>query len=213
LEIQESHLSANDPSLAITLSNLAGLHWKRKDFVEAEALLLRVTEIHKDAHGTDSAAHGTALSNLGAVYGEWANEPGQAGRREQEQKYKTQALAVTRAARGERHPETAVRYHNLAVMKAKLSDWLGATLDAERAVAIMLSLDLAEHPEAQARVLDLAHFWQQSGQPDKAARLQSSDFSDLLPVIAQVEAEHRAWVAKDPKNRHFGPPSPFASER
>ena len=59
----------------------------------------------------------------------------------------------------------------------------------------------------------LADIWQQCSQPDKAARLQKGDFSDLLPVIAQIEAEHRAWVAQDPENRHFGPPSPFASER
>jgi hypothetical protein len=51
--------------------------------------------------------------------------------------------------------------------------------------------------------------WQRSGQPDKAARLEAGDPSDLLPVIAQIEQEHRAWVAEDPKNRHFGPPSPF----
>ena len=36
-------------------------------------------------------------------------------------------------------------------------------------------------------------------QPDKAARLASGDISDLLPVIAQIEAEHRAWVAEDPR--------------
>jgi hypothetical protein len=82
-----------------------------------------------------------------------------------------------------------------------------------RAAAIMFSLDLAVHPNAQIIARRLANCWQQSGQPDKAARLQSGDISDLLPVIAQIEAEHRAWVAKGPKNRHFGPPSPFASDQ
>ena len=72
---------------------------------------------------------------------------------------------------------------------------------------------ISEHPNAQIIARHLTLFWQQLGEPDKAARLQSGDPSDLLPVIARVEAEHRAWVAKDPKNRHFGPPSPFASER
>jgi hypothetical protein len=33
-------------------------------------------------------------------------------------------------------------------------------------------------------------------------------------VIAQIELEHRAWVAEDPQNRRFGPDSFFvASER
>jgi len=46
------------------------------------------------------------------------------------------------------------------------------------------------------------------GEGDKAARLQSDDFADLLLVIHQIEEEHRQWVAEDPENRHFGPPSP-----
>ncbi len=213
LEIKEPRLAANDPSLAITLTNLAALHHRRKDFAGAETLLLRVAEIHKAAYGADSPEYGRALSNLGTVYGDLANEPGQAARREQEEKYKSQALTVTRAAYGERHPSTATCHNNLAIWRHYLGDWASAASDAERGIAIMLSLDLADHPETRRRAGELAHMWQQSGQPDKAARLQSGDISDLLPVIAQVEAEHRAWVAKDPKKRHFGPPSPFAPER
>jgi hypothetical protein len=77
----------------------------------------------------------------------------------------------------------------------------------------MLSLDLSKHPNTQQTARRLAEAWQQCGQPVKAARLQKGGYSDLLPVIAQIEAEHRAWVAEDPENRHFGPPSPFASEQ
>jgi hypothetical protein len=98
-------------------------------------------------------------------------------------------------------------------MKEKMGDSLGAASEEERALAIMLSLDLAEHPNTKKSAGQLAHCWQQSGQPDKTARLESGDISDLLPVIAQIEAEHRAWVAQDPENRHFGPPSPFATQR
>jgi tetratricopeptide (TPR) repeat protein len=213
LEIKELRLAANLPSLAITLSNLAVLHLRRKDFLEAEALLLRVVEIDKAAHGIDSAAYGTSLGNLDSLYDEWAEQSGDVEKRRKAEHYSRQALTVTQAARGERHPETAIRHHNLAILKARLGDWADAASEAERAGAIMLSLDLAEHPHTQEWAAALVHFWQQSGQFDKAARLQSGDFSDLLPVIVQVEAEHRAWIAKDPKNRHFGPPSPFALER
>lgn len=97
-------------------------------------------------------------------------------------------------------------------MKAMRNDWPGAATDMERAVAIMLSLDLAEHPDTQRRAGDLIHIWRESGQPEKLARLETGDISDLLPVIAQIEAEHHAWVAEDPPNRDFGPPSPFAKK-
>jgi hypothetical protein len=72
----------------------------------------------------------------------------------------------------------------------------------------MLSLDLAQHPNAHAMAGHLFHCWTQSSQTAKAARLRRGNLSDLLPMIAQIEAEHRAWVAENPKNRHFGPPSP-----
>jgi len=94
-------------------------------------------------------------------------------------------------------------------MKAKTGDFAGAMGDMERAVAIMLSLDLAQHPDIQSRGGDLAHFWKQSGNADKAARLRQGDISDLLLAIAQIELEHRAWVADNPGSRQFGPRSFF----
>jgi tetratricopeptide (TPR) repeat protein len=211
LAIEEPLLNSNDPSLAITLSNLAEVHWKRKQFAQAEPLLLRAAEITKAALGENSADYGKWLSNLGAVYGRWAEETDQTTKRTQEEKFKTDALAVTRAARGARHPETAISYSNLAVMKHRRGNWPGAAEAMERAAAIMLSLDLAQHPDTLGRAAVLAFLWQRSGQPDKAFRLTAGDMSDLLPVIAQIEAEHRAWVAEDPEHRHFGPPSPFAN--
>jgi tetratricopeptide (TPR) repeat protein len=212
LAIEEPLLPPDDPDLAITLSNLAGVHGKRKQFANAEPLFLRAAEIMKGAHGEESAEYGTLLSNLGQLYGEWADRSGNVGKREQERHYTTRAVAVTQAARGARHPSTGTRHSNLAVMKAHGGDWKAASLELERAVAIMLSLDLAQHPNTQRRVGALIDFWRQSRQPEKAARLEAGDISDLLPVIAQIEGEHRAWVAKDPKNRDFGPPSPFAKQ-
>ena len=70
------------------------------------------------------------------------------------------------------------------------------------------SLDLAQHPATVRRAGYLARCWERSGQADKAARLGAGDISDLLPVIAEIEAEHRAWVAEDPEHRSFGPPPP-----
>jgi hypothetical protein len=72
----------------------------------------------KAAHGPVSAQYSTLLNNLGAIYSDWADEAGQAALREQEAKYKAQALDVTRAALGERHPETAIRHNNLARKQA-----------------------------------------------------------------------------------------------
>jgi hypothetical protein len=213
LEIKEARLAANDSNVAITLSNLAILLWRRKDFVQGEKLCIRAAEIMRAAHGPTSAEYSTTLSNLGTLYCEWANETGQTARFVQGKTYTTQALTLIRAARGERHPQTAIDHYSLAAMNAHLGDLPGAVAEAERSTAIMLSLDLSEHPDRQLFARVLADIWQRCGQPDKATRLQNGDISDLLPVIAQIEAEHRAWVAEAPEDRHFGPPSPFASEQ
>lgn len=210
LEIAGEHLPNGDPRLATWTSNLAEVYYERKLFAEAEPLYLRAAEITKAANGENSAQYGIRLSNLGALYGGLADEPGQSARQADEEKYLTQALAVTRRARGTRHPDTATRHNNVAVMKEKRGDWAGAVAEMERAMAIRLSLDLAQHPHTHYSANALTSYWQQSGHPDKAARLAAGDISDLLPTIAQIEAEHRAWVAEDLENRHFGPPSPFA---
>ncbi len=165
----------------------------------------------KAAHGADSAEYGSALSNLGALYCDWADEPGQEARREQEKDYKTRALAITRKASGERHPDTANRHNNLAAMKAKLSDWRAqrAMRNAQsRSCCRSISRSIRTHKAAGDFLPDC---WEQSGHADKAARLRRGDISDLVPVIAQIELEHRAWVAEDPENRHFGPHSYFVT--
>jgi tetratricopeptide (TPR) repeat protein len=209
LAIEEPRLDPNDPILAITFSNLAQIYIMRKQFAKAEPQYLRAMEIMKAAHGNESAEYGTSLSNLGTLYALWVSETAQAGKRAQAEKYITDALEVTRAARGVRHPDTSMNYSNLSFLKITRRDLPSAAADMERAAAIMLSLDLAQHPNALKVIDYLIGFWQRSGQFDKAARLRNREISDLLPVIAQIEAEHRAWVAQDPEHRHFGPPSPF----
>jgi tetratricopeptide (TPR) repeat protein len=209
LEIEEAHLGPNDPSLAITLGNHAGVHMDREDFSQAERLLVRAAEIFKTAHGERSEQYAAALSNLGVIYGRWAEMPGQAARRSQAEKHTSDALTIRRVTRGERHPRTATGYANLGVISGKQYEWPAAAANMQRAMAIMLSLDLAQHPDAETRAFELAQVWEQSGHPEKAARLRNGDISDLLPTIAAVEVEHRAWVSADAANRHFGPPSFF----
>ena len=209
MSIQEPRLDPNDPRLILTLSCFAGVHWKRGDFASAEPLFLRAAEINKAARGPKSPERGWSLSNLGALYSEWAYQPGQTARIAQAEEYQVQALTVATASRGARHPETAASHHNLAVIRANRGDLASAMMNAERAVAIMLSLDLAQHPNTQTFANKLSYHWQHTGQADRAARIEAGDFSDLLPVIETIEAEHRTWVAEDAKNRHFGPLSPF----
>jgi tetratricopeptide (TPR) repeat protein len=210
LSIQEPRLDSNDPALATTLSNLAGVHRELGQFAQVEPLLLRVADVMKSAYGAESLEYGISLMNLDSLYDDWAERTGDLEKRRIAQDYSARALSVTTAALGFRHPQTSGCHANLSILRARREDWVGATEQAERAVAIMLSLDLAEHPDTLNWASVLATVWKRSNQMDKAVRLEAGDILDLLPVIAQIEAEHRTWVAEDSKNRGFGPPSPYA---
>jgi len=75
----------------------------------------------------------------------------------------------------------------------------------------MLSLDLRDYPGLTEVAHNLVCVWHERDERAKIERLKRADFCDLLSAVAEIEAEHRTWVAKDPANRHFGPPSPFAT--
>jgi hypothetical protein len=209
LHIEEPLLAPNDPSLAVTLSNIAAVYRERKEFAEAEALYCRAAKITMHAKGAMSAEYGLSLSNLGTLYGEWSEQTGEATRMTQAERCLAEALTITLAARGERHPESATRHHNLATLKWKTDDKDGAVAEAERALAIRLSLDLMVHPDTRRAANNLIHYLENSGGHDKAARMLAGDISYVLPLVAEIEAEHRTWVAKDPTSRDFGPPSRF----
>ena len=105
LQIKEGLLKPDDPGLATTLSNLVEVHWRRKEFDTAEPLLVRAADVMKVAHGAELREYGVLLSNLGALYGQWADEPGQEARREQEKEYKIREFEITRKAIGNGIPK------------------------------------------------------------------------------------------------------------
>lgn len=212
-EIEEAVLDPDDPDIATTLSNWGGLDRRRKDFAGAAERIGRAAEIWKAAHGTTSTQYAAGLNNLGTVYHDWARATGDADLRRKERECTEQAARITRALRGPRHPETTAIFNNLAVMAAEAGDMARAAEEMAQAVAVFLSLDLQSHQRCQSSLAELHAIWTHSGQTDKAARLAAGDHSDLRPVVERIEAEHRAWVAEDPDNRHFGPPSPVTGAR
>jgi len=192
---------------------LAGIYRDREEFEKAEQLYLRVADSNKATKGEGSAEFGMSLSNLGSLYGQWSEKPGESSRLALASQYLNEALAITRDARGERHPETATRRYNLATLKWKNGDCPGAISEAERAAAIRLSLDLMLHEDTRRALSTLLTYLEQSGDHERAARMQQDDPIDLLAVIGMIEAEQHAWVAERPGVRNFGPPSRFARSR
>ncbi len=209
LEILEATLAPDDPSIATTLSNMASIPQKKNEFYKAENLHLRAAKIDKAAHGAVSTKYATRLNNLSTVYYDWANATGDPNLRRKERDTTEEAAQIIAALRGIRHPGTAACQNNLAVMHANTGNISLAAKLMARAVTISLSLDQQAHPDTQHYIRHLIFFWEKSGQYDKAARLRAGDGADIFPIVAEIEAEHRAWVAEDPDNREFGLRSPI----
>ncbi|MEL7468425.1 MAG: tetratricopeptide repeat protein [Pseudomonadota bacterium] len=203
LEIEEDLLGPEHPKIAIRLNNLGEVYWKQQQFDKAEPLFVRALQIGKlqENDGTYDVAGG--LNALGALYDDWAEQPGQAHRRQQAQDLKEQAIETARKALGERHPDVSQYLHNLAILFARMDDFRRAADLEFRAVAIMVSLGLMEHPYTTQRIEHLSLFWDRSGQGDRKDRLMEF----LGPEILAVETAMMESVQEDPDNRHFGPQS------
>ncbi|MEL7466258.1 MAG: tetratricopeptide repeat protein [Pseudomonadota bacterium] len=213
LDVKERELDAEHPLIAVTLSNFGGLHRLRKDFAEAERCTLRARAINLAVHGETSAEYATSVSNLGAIYHDWANETGDEALRGKEEEAKTRALHLIRETRGPRHPHTAHCYDNLAVMHAVRGNITDAAEFMALALAIDLSLDLLMAGGTRRRFDHLLGFLRMAGIADVAERLNNGEFSDIFQIVEEVEMEQRAWVAEDMENRKFGPASPITGAR
>ncbi len=191
----------------LTVSGLGVLYSDRGKFAQAEPLMLRVLEDFAARYGKTSAQYGIALHNLGSLYDRWGEATHDIALQRKGLECSSEAMAVTRSARGPRHFDTALRHTRLGIQKARQSDWAGASLEFERGLAIRFSLHLADHPDMRDAVEDLIFVWKRAGRMDRAARLSTGEITDLVPVILDIESQQRSWVAEAPEIRDFGPPS------
>ncbi|MEM6636110.1 MAG: tetratricopeptide repeat protein [Pseudomonadota bacterium] len=205
IEIKKELLDENDPSLAITYTNLAAVHWEKSEFEKAEPLLILAKDIEEVAGGKMSANYAAGLNGLGALYSSWAEKTGDAEKQRQARLMKDEALEIARLALGERHTETALYLHNIAIQRSIEGDNQSASEFECRALAIQLSLGQIRHARTQRAFRQLLQLWRMAGHEEKAARLEANDLSDVLPDIDEVERLMREWVGADPENRDFGP--------
>jgi tetratricopeptide (TPR) repeat protein len=199
-----------------TLQSLAAILTKKGKFVEAEKHFAEIENVTKAVFGDPSVEYGSTLNAVAEHYSVRWQKTGNKMHRRRAMVRAEKALAIARELYGERHPATANRlsfYSLIKPKKARVGNLLGAVAELEESVAIMLSLALPEHPFAKMARNQLIVFLRGCSQPNKADRIVRGDYSDLVPVIHQIEDKHRAWVAQDPANREFGPPSPYTGAR
>ena len=208
IKIEEELFSSDHPNLAIRRHNLGEVYYQQKQFDKAEEQVKRALDIEIAHYGKISHNAASSQNALGAIYDDWAEQPGQAHRREQAKGLNQQAIDTARQVRGERHPKVSQYLHNLSILYERLEDLKKAVELERRASAIMLSLDLIEHPLTLQRLNVLHGYLEKAGAKIEPQAL----LSFVVPDILTVEVEMLKWVKADPDNRHFGPPSFFADK-
>ena len=210
LEIKEKAPGGEAVGTAATLHNLGEVCLKQRQFQRAESYFQCVLRMNRADHGPDSAEVAKDVNSLAVLYDNWADEPGQYHRRAEAQDLYMQALDLSRAARGERHPQVASCLQNQAVLFSRQDRHGDAARIAARSTAILMSLWGFDHPDVNAHMGLFAKLRAQAGMDlDEMALV-----TDLLPEILEIEMLMMDWVEQDPndpKDRHFGPPSFFVA--
>lgn len=107
LIIQEEKLGPEDPAVATSLNNLAGLYQTQGKYAEAVPPLERALAIWQAVHGPNHPDVAVDLNNLAGLY------KMQGKYTEAEPLYR-QALAVMEVVHGSKHPHVATSLNNLA---------------------------------------------------------------------------------------------------
>ena len=202
-------LPEDDIDYLRTLQGLAEILAINRDFVESEKYFTKIERIVTNRCGGQSMERGLILNSFGELYNRWFRATNDISYFAKAMSCAKDALAIAREIYGERHPTTANRIYFYAHKDIIARNWKGLAAQFEKAVAIMLSLRLPNHPLMRGFGESLVFAWRQSGASAKITRFQAGDLSDLLPAIRQVEADQTAWVARDPENRRFVPESFF----
>ena len=190
----------SDLQRAYDLNNFAGFYWARKRFSEAEPLYQETLRLRVE-NDAPKELIGSAHSNLGTLYSDWADAVDDAGERaayrDKARDYMLKGLEFTRAALGELHAHTALTLHNLSVEYYELGQFEKALEYSVPAAAIplaMLRLNLIndpEHPEIVKNLNSLATVLIALGREPEAAVKEARDLAEA--EIPNVLARHKEW--------------------
>ena len=179
------------PQTATHINNLGLLFKKQEAFGKAEPLYRRAERIDREVLGEDHPNHANRLSNMGALYDNWADHlGGDAEKRSRAATYKTDALAATRRVVGEVHPETARNLNNFAIFHHRTGDHDAAIPSMRQAAAIFLDLLGPDHPNTQ---IVLNTFAGMIVERDGDASGVQAELERLPQETAAIRVAHVTW--------------------
>jgi CHAT domain-containing protein/Tfp pilus assembly protein PilF len=156
LQIRQSVLSLEHPSVAHALNNLAVLHMDKGDYARAEPLFIRALGIRERALGPEHPDVAQSLNNLAILYlnkGAYAKA---------EPLYR-RALSIWEKALGPEHFQVAGFLNNLGVLYRNKGDYVKAEPLFQRALSIWEKALGPEQPEVALALNNLATLYDYRG--------------------------------------------------
>lgn len=164
LEIKAELLGPDDPSVAVSLHNLATVHYKRREHNVARALFERSLAIREKALGPDDPLVALSLDYLGNLLADM-------GRSADAVPLLERGLEIRERSLGPDHPEVAWSLNGLGKLHYTRGDYAVARPLYERALAIREAALPADHPFVSISQNNLALLLIQTGDYASARKL------------------------------------------
>ncbi len=160
----ERLLGPDDPEVAASLNNLAGIYSAQGQYAQAAPLYTRALAIWEKAAGQDNPDYARCMNNLASIY---SNQ----GQYAQAEPLFLRSLAYLERTRGPDHAEVAASLNNLAALYHKQGQYSQAEPLYKRALTIWESALGPEHPRVGASLNNLASLYNAQGQYPQAEAL------------------------------------------
>lgn len=184
LAIREKVLGPDDPMVADSLHDLAGLYDNKSDYAKAEPFNLRALTIREKALGPDHLDVAKTLNNLAWIYGVRQDYV-------KAESFYRRALAIQEKALGADHSEVATTLNDLALLYYERGDYDQSIVVNQRVLAIREKA-LGPDDSGVAKALNnLALVYLKKGEYTKAALL----YQRALPVWEKAMGPDHPEVA------------------
>jgi tetratricopeptide (TPR) repeat protein len=164
LAIQEKALGPDDPDVAASLNNLAGVYREEGRYGEAEPLYRHALAIREKLLGRDNPTLASNLNNLAVLF---SNE----GRFRDAEPLFRRALALKEKASGPEDPDVARTLNNLAQLYRVQGLYAQAEPLCKRGLAILEKVLGPHHPDVATSLNNLAQLYWAQGRYGEAEPL------------------------------------------
>jgi CHAT domain-containing protein/tetratricopeptide (TPR) repeat protein len=173
------HLVADDPSLTVSLANLAGIHEHLRNYAVAITLYQEVLAIRRETLGEKDPTYATTLNNLAVLYHSIDDYPAA-------ESLHRQANEIWRLASGEDSEAYAMGLLNLSGLYYSMGDYGSSEAYSSKALKILGE----DHPIYIKNLSQLARLYIQLGDHNTARSLYNEALDSSRNLLGEDHPEH-----------------------